>query len=131
MPITLLHADEADAARAVAIEKAAHNLNRTTGVFFPGPLPSGNEARINAMITQRRDSTACHWVKVVDTDIVTGDKMIAFSMWYIWDKPWPQDSMPMTPMWGLGTNPEACELFFGVMRRKWEQEFAGKPHMCK
>ncbi|KAJ6438922.1 GCN5-related N-acetyltransferase (GNAT) domain-containingprotein [Purpureocillium lavendulum] len=132
MPLQVLPASAPDVHRAVAIEKRAYGPNPNSAALFPGPFPadedgsSGNDkARVNTLLTQlREDPDACRWGKVVDTDL-DGD-MVAFTMCYFWTT--PRDALPPRPAWGPGTNPEACELFFGQLRDEWLARMAGKPH---
>ncbi|KZZ96836.1 Acyl-CoA N-acyltransferase [Moelleriella libera RCEF 2490] len=132
MPLRVARAGADDAARAVAIEHLAYGHGPQNSALFPGPFPPGGDtSRIETLKHQLREDPACHWAKVVDSDLEAqgGDGMIAFSMWYMWEK--PRDTPPPTRKWGPGSNPEACELFFGGMRREWIRRFAHKPHVCQ
>lgn len=128
-------ATEADARRAVAIEDLAYASNPAGPCLFPGPHADdggddGPPPRVGKLIESLRADPSCRWVKVVDTDLPPGDegRMIAFSAWYVWESPRPP-SPPDT--WGPGTNPEACEAFFGAMRERRNARFADKPFVCK
>ncbi|KAK2594702.1 hypothetical protein QQS21_007612 [Conoideocrella luteorostrata] len=130
MPLKVTPATAGDARRAVAIEMVAYGPNPSSAALFPGPTPpEGDESRVQMLIQQLGEDPACRWAKVVDTDLEAEgqDGMIAFSMWYMWEK--PRETLPPTRPWGPGTNPEACELFFGGMRREWIQRMARKPHV--
>ncbi|KID93157.1 Acyl-CoA N-acyltransferase [Metarhizium guizhouense ARSEF 977] len=130
MPLKVVAASAEDAARAVAIENLAYGPNPYSAALFPGPFPpGGDDSRVKMLIHQLEEDPACRWVKVVDTELEAEghDGMIAFSKWYIWET--PRDTLPPTRQWGPGTNPEACELFFGGMRREWIQRMASKPHV--
>lgn len=129
MPLQLLPATEADAAQSAAIEKLAYGPNPVSESLFPGPGRSV-EQRTADLIKQLREDSACRWVKVVDSALVDRGEngMVAFAMWYIWEA--PKESLPPL-QWGEGTNPEACELFFGEMQRRKEERLGGKPHICK
>lgn len=136
MPLHVSPAGPADAPRSVAIEGAAYGPNPNSAALFPGPFPPGNEIRADeiradTLRAQLAADPACRWVKVVDTDLEAAgtDGMVAFSMWYFWST--PRDTLPPRPPWGPGTNPEACELFFGAMRDEWTRRWAGKPHACE
>ncbi|KAK4088893.1 hypothetical protein Purlil1_6746 [Purpureocillium lilacinum] len=149
MALKVLPASAPDVRRSVAIEKRAYGPNRSSVALFPGPFPepapgvSPDAARVDTLLTQlREDPAACRWFKVVDPDIPPaaagevgsdGDgssaadgEMVAFAMCYFWTT--PRDSLPPRPAWGPGTNPEACELFFGRLRDEWLARMAGKPH---
>lgn len=132
MTLKVVPATAEDAVRAVAIENLAYGPNPNSSALFPGPFPSGgDESRVKMLIHQLQEDPGCRWAKVIDTDLEAQgqDGMVAFSKWYIWGK--PRDTLPPTPEWGPGTNPEACELFFGGMRREWLERMSGKPHVCK
>lgn len=131
MPLQLLPADEADAAPAAAIENLAYGPNPVSSALFPGPGRPTSQ-RTADLVQQLREDGACKWVKVVDSDLADNEHqgMVAFAMWYIWETPRPKGSMPPV-QWGAGTNPEACELFFGGMRQRKEERLGGKPHICE
>lgn len=130
MPLRLLPAGVADFPRAIAIETEAFGPNPTAAILFPGPFP-GNEARCNLLAKQIREDSRCHCLKVVDEDLEERgeEPMIAFAQWYIWDPPPPTDYEP-TVQWGPGSNPHACDHFFGAMRKKMKERFDGKPVAC-
>ena len=132
MPLELHPAVEADAAKAVAIEKVAYGPNPTGKVLFPGPFPAEDDSRVTLLKTQLNEDKACKWMKVVDPELVAKgeDGMVAFSMWYVWEAPRPKDSFPPRK-WGPGTNAEACEMFFGGMIKKWNERLGGKSHICE
>ncbi|KND88594.1 hypothetical protein TOPH_06744 [Tolypocladium ophioglossoides CBS 100239] len=129
MSLHVSPASAADAPRSVAIEDAAYGPNPSGAAMFPGPFPPGDQVRVNALRTQLADDPACRWAKVVDSGLEAAgeDGMVAFSMWYFWST--PRDTLPPRPAWGPGTNPDACELFFGAMREEWLRRWAGKPHV--
>ncbi|TFB02742.1 hypothetical protein CCMA1212_005381 [Trichoderma ghanense] len=114
MPLAVLPATEADLPRSVAIERRAYGPNKTTPIFFPGEGLS-LEDRVAQMSARKRDDSACRWIKVVDADLEAKgeESMIAFALWFIYSG----DVKPSLPRrsWGAGTNPEACDAFFGEM----------------
>ncbi|KPM34500.1 hypothetical protein AK830_g12070 [Neonectria ditissima] len=120
MVLHLVEATEDDAARAAAIEQVAYGPSPVSAVLFPGPRPTEGNPRAAGLISQRRADPACRWLKVVDPSIdgSSEDKMIAFAMWYIWATP---PSSSLSGARGPGSNPEACELFFGGMIRKRDE----------
>jgi hypothetical protein len=132
MPLQVVPAGEEDATRAVSIEMAAYGPNPINSILFPGPFPSGNNHRAEDLSRQLREDPGCKWMKVIDTDLADkGDEsMIAFSKWYIWDPPRPKGYEPSVH-WGPGCNIEACELFFGGMRKKQDERLGGKPFVCR
>ncbi|OTA04262.1 hypothetical protein A9Z42_0048330 [Trichoderma parareesei] len=118
MPLVVVPATEADLPRSFAIERRAYGPNKTTPILFPGEGLS-LEDRVAQMSARKRDDPACQWIKVVDVDLEAKgeESMIAFSQWFVYSdgvKP----SLPKRS-WGAGTNPEACDAFFGEMDRRW------------
>lgn len=129
MPLEVRPATLADAVKAVIIEGRAYGPNTSSIALFPGPFPDGNLARVEDLQAEREQSAACRWMKVVDTDLEAKgeDGMVAFSLWYVWEG----ESHLSPRKWGAGSNPEACEQFFGGMKRVWQERFQGRPHVCK
>ena len=132
MPLTVVPATAEDAARAVAIEQAAYGPNANSYFLFPGPFSVGqDQSRVEKLTQQLQEDPACRWAKAVDTELEAHgeDGMVAFSMWYFWEKP---RGKPFPPReWGPGSNPEACELFLGGMQREWAERMADRPHVCE
>jgi hypothetical protein len=132
MPLKLLPASEADAPRSAAIEHVAYGPNPVGAACFPGPFPPAGtgSSRADQLAETIRGDPACRWWKVVDTDIGDGeteDAMVSFAEWFVWDTPQP----PAPPVsWGPGTNPDACEAFFGGMRERRNKRFENKPYIC-
>lgn len=137
MPLKVIPADSKDAQRAVEIEDAAYGPNELSPYLFPGPHDETEvDSRTKKLVANLESSPFCRWMQAVDEDLAAQGKesMVAFSMWYVWDNPPPKEehtSMRPPPPRGPGTNPEACELFFGSMRDKLSERLAGKPHVCK
>ncbi|KAL6863674.1 putative GNAT family acetyltransferase [Trichoderma novae-zelandiae] len=128
MPLTVVPATEADLPRSIAIERRAYGPNKASSIFFPGKGLS-LEDRVAQMSARKREDPACQWIKVVDADLEAKgeESMIAFSQWFVYSadvKP-----SPVKRSWGPGTNPEACDSFFGEMDRRWWNRFEGKPHV--
>ena len=132
MPLQVLPASEADAARVVALEQVAFRDDPLAPYLFPGPFPTEGDTRAETLIKQLQEESRCKWVKVVDTDLAgKGEEpMVAFSQWYVWDPPRLRGQNP-SDHWGAGTNPEACELFFGGMLKMQDARFDGIPFLCK
>ena len=134
-------ATEADAQRSAAIESVAYGPNPLGAALFPPPPASatntpapkdedGLSPRAKQLIALLHDDpVSCRWVKVVDTEIADpAEAMISFSCWYFYEKESPIQG-PQT--FGAGTNSEACEFFFGGMRVRRNERFAGRPFACK
>ncbi|KAJ3474130.1 hypothetical protein NLG97_g9976 [Lecanicillium saksenae] len=129
MGLKVMPAGEKDVARSVVIENAAYGRNPISHIIFPGPFENNADAaREEAMVKNlRADPESCLWIQAVDEDrIAQGEHgMVCFSMGYLWE------STPVPPpkrAWGPGSNPEACELFFGTMTDKWFNRLGSKPH---
>lgn len=132
MGLKVMPAGEQDVARSVVIENAAYGRNPISHIIFPGPAADDSSAaREEDMIKNlRADPDACRWIQAVDEDRITQGEhgMVCFSMGYLWE------STPQAPpkrVWGPGSNPEACEAFFGTMTSKWWDRMGSKPHFCK
>jgi hypothetical protein len=127
MPLQLMPAVAADAARVVEIDDLAYKDEPLTPIFFPGPLPdSDQETRAAEMANQLQSDATTRWMKVVDTD--TG-KLIAFSQWNIY-KPGVPRPPPKRRSFGPGCNIPACEEYWGSMYDKREKHMGDKPHVC-
>lgn len=130
MVLKVLPAGPPDAARSVTIENLAYGPNPIGTIIYPGPF-SSTSPRHEHLTNLLESDPCCRWAKVVDTDIKDEggqEDMIAFSMWYFWDTP-PGDAAE--EVWGEGTNPEACEMFFSGMRKRRNERFRGKPYVCE
>lgn len=142
MGLKVMPAGEQDAARSVAIEKVAYGRNPISHIIHPAPAASAaaaaasdgadaDAAREQSLLKNlRADPESCLWIQAVDEDRVAQGQhgMVCFSMGYLWlSAPQP----PPERVWGPGSNPEACELFFGGMTRKWFERMGNKPHFCK
>lgn len=120
---------EADAARSIAIEKEAYGPSPVNSALYPGPFPPDDGTRLETMKVQLKSDPSCKWVKVVDPDS-PDEKVIAFAVWYFWQTPRDGNSIPYH-QYGPGSNPRACELFFGGMRERRDELMYGKPYACK
>ncbi|KOS22034.1 hypothetical protein ESCO_001887 [Escovopsis weberi] len=127
MPLKVVPASEADAARSAAIEAIAYGPTAVSRVLFPGPFPSDGSSRVDVLVQQLRADPACRWLKVVDTDLADRgeEDMVAFAKWYIWEG----EPIYREPTWGPGTNPEMCDAFFGEMTRRWWERYERRPHL--
>lgn len=128
--LVLEPATEADATRFADIEEAAVTPDASSAVLFPGPFDSQETSRADDFKKYLASEPACRAVKVIDTELqARGEQaVVAFALWYFWE----QGSEPLPPTtWGPGTNPEACEMYFGGLDRKWQDTMGGKPHACK
>ena len=128
MPLKVVEATLDDAPLFKEVEAAAFKDAGSSTALFPGPFPkdTGADHRIESLRKQKSEDPCCRWAKVIDTDL---DVAIAFGKWYMWGTPRTE---PMPPVvWGPGSNLEACDVFFGGMRKEWEARMQGKPHSCR
>lgn len=129
--LKVIPAGEADIARSVAIEKVAYGPNVTSPILFPGPFEGNSDAdREGHMLKMlHADPISCRWIQAVDENLIAQGQhgMVSFSMGYLWTS---TVNPPPKRTWGPGTNPEACELLFGTMTKKWFERMGGKPHFC-
>ena len=129
MPLQALPADEADMARAVAIEKAAYGPNPVSSVLFPGPNPGRDENKRVGEIMALYKDPACKCAKVIDTDL-PDEPTIAFAMWYFWTSPHEGPSFP-NRTYGPACNADACKAFFGGMGKRRDELMQGKSYACE
>lgn len=115
MTLKVLPATEADLPRNAIIEAQAYAGSRLSPYLFPGPHTGDSSAGIQRLAEPLRNDPACRCAKVIDTDLPEDEQMIAFSYWYFWEAP-PKHDSPSSDR-GPGSNPEACEAFFGGMDR--------------
>jgi hypothetical protein len=133
MVLQVQPADVADAVRSVEIESLAYGPNPIGPILFPNPTgDSSTRAQADDLVQQRESDSASRWVKVVDTELVEQglDGMIAFSYWYVWDKP-QAGGFRRPAERGARSNAEACNLFFGGMDEKKHARFGDQPHVCE
>lgn len=129
MVLQLVQATEDDAPRAIAVETEAYGADSPVSrVLYPGPRPTEGTHKVDDLIKQRRADPDIRWFKVIDTslDVSPEDKAIAFAQWYVWTTP---PTSTLSAARGPGSNPEACELFFGGMNRKRDALMSGKPYI--
>jgi hypothetical protein len=131
MPLKVLPATETDAPRAAAIETVAYGPNLIGSVLFPEPRAPGPDTRASDLVDLFRNNPACRWAKVIDTKYdEQDDKMIAFSMWYIWDTPPSEKQHSFSSYRGPNCNAEACELLLGGINDMRVSYMKGKPYAC-
>ncbi|OAA69076.1 acetyltransferase, GNAT family [Cordyceps fumosorosea ARSEF 2679] len=132
MGLQVKSAGEQDAARSVVIEKVAYGRGSISDIIFPGPASEDADGAREAQMLKslREDPASCLWLQVVDEDRVgTGQHgMVCFSMGYLWLSTPPPPTTTTRRVWGPGSNPEACERFFGGMTSKWAERMGNKPH---
>lgn len=125
MVLRLELATASDATRSIDIEKKAYGTSEIGPCIYPGPFPpttSDKIPRVKNLLKMLNDPH-CRWIKVIDTDLSEDEQMISFSCWYFFTDPY----QPMEPQdYGPGSNPEACEAFFGEFRMKRNARFGGK-----
>ncbi|KAK8145565.1 hypothetical protein G3M48_004246 [Beauveria asiatica] len=130
MGFKVMPAGEQDAARSVAIEKMAYSRDPISRIIFPGPAGNDSDAAREKIMLQslRADPESCLWIQVVDEDRIAQGLhgMVCFGMGYLWKSTPPP---PTKKVWGPGSNPEACEQFFGGMTREWSERMGNKPHL--
>ena len=123
MPLVLQPALEADAARLAEIEREAFASNDLSPILFPGPFPpDAGEKRAQQLITQLREDPTTRWMKAIDTET---NELVGFAKWNIIEKPLePRGGLQFGP----GSNIEACEEFFGGIRKKRSELMGGNAY---
>ncbi|KAG9256797.1 putative GNAT family acetyltransferase [Emericellopsis atlantica] len=132
MPLKLLPAGPRDADQSIHIETLAYGPNPIGPIIYPGPFPpSAPDApnpRVEKLVSQLEADPACKWVKVIDTELPEERNMVAFSMWFFWTEPQHKAQNDTPVDYGTGSNWEACDYFFGEMRRRQGERFEGRPY---
>lgn len=135
MPLILREATAADARRGAELEGLAFGPGANGGeggsVLFPGPFPpNSNEIHGESMAKQLEADETTRWCKIIDTDIpedAANNQMLAFAKWHFYtDGP-----RPVSHDQGPGSNPEACEAFFGGMEQARMRIMGDRPFFCK
>lgn len=135
MPLEFREATAADARRGAELEGAAFGGGENGGdggsVLFPGPFPPDtNEIRGASMVKDREEDKTTRWCKIIDTNIpedAENSQMIAFAKWHFYT----DGFRPVSHGQGPGSNPEACEAFFGGMEQARKRIMGDRPFFCK
>lgn len=135
MPLELREATAADGRRMAELEglTLGGGESGTEGgnVLFPGPFPpDANGIRGASMAKEREEDKTTRWCKMVDTDVpedAANSQMIAFAKWQFYTDGFRPVSLDQGP----GSNPEACEAFFGGMAQARKRIMGDRPFFCK
>lgn len=130
MAIILRDVSDADIARSLEIETAAYADNPLGPILFPGPFSEEHQSkRIPEMIELRKSDSTCHFIQAYDEE---SKQMVAFAKWHIYDtQEAARAAQRPKREFGVGTNPEACEAFFGILSEKKKEHVGDRPHLCK
>jgi hypothetical protein len=130
MAIIVREVSDDDLPRAVEIEAAAYADNPLAPLFFPGPFPpESRQQSISHLIDTRKNNPSVKYLQAYDEE--TG-QMVAFAKWSIYEthEAAAASQRPIRTF-GPGTNPEACQAFFGTLASKKKELMGDKPHLCK
>jgi hypothetical protein len=130
MAIVVREVSDDDLPRAIEIERAAYADNPLSPILFPGPFPAESQGqRVPELIKTRREDSTVRYLQAYDEET---KQLVAFAKWHIYDT---QEAAAAgqrpSRTFGLGTNKEACEEFFGRLSSKKKELMGDKPHMCK
>lgn len=130
MAIVIREVSDEDLPRAVEIESAAYADNPLSPVLFPGPFPpEARSQRIPGLIKLREEDPTVRFLQAYDEE---AEQLVAFAKWHIYDTPTAAAAAQRpSRSFGLGTNKEACEDFFGKLSSKKKELMGDKPHLCK
>jgi len=131
MPLRRLLAEPDDLPRIVQIENESFAESPLTTVLFPtGQSQESQDAYVKSLLQQWQENSACHFVKVIDTD--PNDKIIAFARWYIFvgdDVKFIKDNNErQNPP---GANEAVANAFFGGLLRIRIATLGRQPHCCE
>ena len=129
MAIIVRDVSDDELQRACEIEVAAYANNPLSPVLFPGPFPpDSREQRLTQLIEMRNSDPTVTYLQAYDEE--TG-QLIAFAKWHIYDTSEAAVAAQRPKRsFGPGTNPEACEAFFGGLGAKKKELMGDKPHLC-
>jgi hypothetical protein len=130
MAIILREVSDDDLRRASELEGPAYADNPLNPVLFPGPFPPEfRHQRVPQLIEVRRTDPSVRYMQAYDEETA---QLVAFAKWHIYDtREAAAAAERPTRSWGPGTNPEACEAFFGMLSLKKKELMGDRPHMCK
>jgi hypothetical protein len=130
MAIVLREVSDDDLPRAVEIETAAYADNPLNPILFPGPFPpEAQSQRVPGLIKMRQGDPTLRYMQAYDEET---KQLVAFAKWHIYDTPEAAAAARRPARsFGLGTNKEACEDFFGRLSAQKTKLMGDKPHMCK
>jgi hypothetical protein len=130
MAIVVREVSDDDLARAIEVETAAYADNPLSPVLFPGPFPpDASKNRVPDLINLRNSDTTVKFIQAYDEET---KQLVAFAKWSIY-KTYEEAAASDRPMrsFGAGTNREACEAFFGMLKSKKKELMGHEPHLCK
>lgn len=133
MSLIVAPATHADMERFAAIENAAIKRDAVNNTLFPGLSEEEEEdiPRAETLLQFMLSDPSCRAIKVIDESrqAIGKEPIIAFSFWYFCDEERPIE-LP-ADIWASGTNKDACELYFGGLKRLWRDALNGRRHACK
>lgn len=130
MAIVVREVSDDDLPRAVEVETVAYADNPLAPILFPGPFPpEARGQRVPGLIDMRQKDPTVRFVQAYDEET---QQLVAFAKWSIYDTPEAAAAAERpTRSFGLGTNKEACEDFFGQLKSKKKELMSDKPHLCE
>lgn len=130
MAIIVRDVSDDEIQRSLDIENAAYAGNPLGPILFPGPFPEESKSkRAPEMIELRKNDPTCHFIQAYDEE---SKQMVAFAKWHVYDTPEAaQAAQRPSRTFGAGTNPEACEAFFGILSARKKEHMGNRLHLCK
>ena len=130
MAIIVRDVSDEDVARSIEIGTAAYADNPLSPILFPGPFSDEYQSkRVPELIELRKNDPTCHFIQAYDEET---KQMVAFAKWHIYDTSEAAEAAQRPKRtFGAGTNPEACEAFFGILSARKKEHMGDRPHLCK
>jgi len=130
MAITIQELPDSQIPEACAFEHAAFASDPLGASIFPGPFDENSaQNKIDSLIKARQEDPAIRYMAAYDGE--TG-RIVAFSKWCVYetDEAAKNSARPKRD-YGPGSNPEACEKFFGGLAAKKKVVMGERPHYCE
>ncbi|KAH7386770.1 acyl-CoA N-acyltransferase [Phaeosphaeria sp. MPI-PUGE-AT-0046c] len=128
MAIIVRDVSDEDIPRSIAIGNAAYADNPLSPILFPGPFSEEYQSkRAPEMVELRKNDPTCHFIQAYDEET---KQMVAFAKWHIYStSEAAQTARRPSRTFGAGTNPEACEAFFGSLAVRKKEHVGQSPHL--
>jgi hypothetical protein len=130
MAIIIRDVSDDDIPRVAAIERAAYADNPLSPILFPGPFPpDSTQQRVTELTQARKDDPSTIYLQAYDEET---EQLVAFAKWHIYDTS-EKATAAQRPSraFGPGTNPKACEKFFGGLNARKKELMGERMHIRK
>jgi hypothetical protein len=129
MAIVIREVSDDDLPRVMAIGDLAYAGNALSPYLFPGPFPPEARAQsVSGLIETRKSDPTAHYLQAYDEE---SGQLIAYAKWHCYpDRKTAAAAYRPSRTFGPGSNPEACEDFFGQLSSRKKALMGDTPHLC-